>query len=100
MFLRLYLCVRSFIIYSPLFHNIPLQSLGYLNHVKFNVYFLMKTCFGEYSTRSLITICTVAFLLGSWSLRACVYTSTGQHISIADAMWLFIVTATTVGLYT
>lgn len=87
-------------IYSPLFRNIPLRPLGYLNHVKFNVYFLIKTCLEKYPTRSLITICTIGFLIGSWSLRASVYTSTGQHLCIADAMWLFIVTATTVGLYT
>ena len=98
-FLRLYLVVRFVLIHSRVVRNTPLQSVGYLNQVTINASFLMKIYLVKWPRRCLFTICILAFLIGSWSLRACVYTDTGAHLPIADAMWLFIVTATTVGLY-
>lgn len=98
-FLRLYLLGRSFMIHSPLVRNIPLRSIGYFNNVPINAYFLIKTYLAKWPTRCLLIFCTVIFLIGSWSLRACDYTSTGEHMSMSDTMWLFFITAMTIGLY-
>ncbi len=84
-------------IHSPLFRNIPLRSVAYLNHVSVNSFFLIKTYLEKWPARCLLAFCTLAFLIGSWSLRACDYKTTGEHMSMSDSMWLFIITATTVG---
>ena len=97
MFLRLYLLSRTFMIHSPLLRNIPLRSVAYFNHVSINVSFLFKTYLEQWPTRSLLAVCTVGFFIGSWSLRASIYTDTGEHLSMSNAMWLFVITATTVG---
>lgn len=97
-FLRLYLLGRSFMIHSPLVRNVPMRALGYLNHVPIDAYFLFKTYIEKYPTRCLTSSCIVVFLIGSWALRACDYKPTGEHMLMTDAMWLFIITSTTVGL--
>ncbi len=84
-------------IHSPLVRNIPLRSAAYFNHVSVNSYFLIKSYLEQWPIRSLSAFCTVVFLIGSWSLRACDYKTTGEHLSMSDSMWLFIITATTVG---
>jgi hypothetical protein len=98
-FARLYLVCRFLVFHSPLVHNASSQSLGSLNQVSMNFSFLMKTYLVQWPTRCLITFCLGVFLIGSWSLRACNYQSTTNHLPILDSMWLFIVTFTTVGLY-
>jgi hypothetical protein len=64
-----------------------------------DVFFLIKTLLEQSPIRCLVIFCTLIFLIGSWSLRACNYLPTDNHVSILDSMWLFIVTFTTVGLY-
>jgi hypothetical protein len=97
-FARIYLLCRSIIYHSHLVHNASSQSLGYLNRVSINFIFLIKTYLEKWPTRSLLTFSIFIFLIGSWSLRACSYNSKGQHLSMPDSMWLFIVTFTTVGM--
>ena len=97
-FLRLYLLSRSIVFHSPLVYNNALRSFGYLNEVSIDFFFLMKTYLERWPTRSLLIVCTVLFCTGCWSLRACNYTRTGEHLSISDAMWLFVMTFTTVGM--
>ena len=58
----------------------------------------MKIYLEQWPTRCLITICTITFFVGSWSLRACDYTNTREHLSMSNSMWLFVVTFTTIGL--
>ena len=96
---RLYLVCRFLLSHSRLVHNASSQSLGNLNRVPMGFFFLMKTYLEQWPTRCMIVFCSMVFLIGSWSLRACNYRSTGEHMSIFDAMWLFIVTFTTVGLW-
>ncbi|CAF3570910.1 unnamed protein product [Adineta steineri] len=97
MFARLYLFGRSIVFHSHLVRNISLRSISYLNQVSINFFFLMKIYLQQWPTRCLMTCCTIIFLIGSWSLRACSYKSSGEHLAIFDAMWLFIITFTTVG---
>ncbi|CAF2840393.1 unnamed protein product [Rotaria sp. Silwood2] len=97
MFLRLYLLGRSIMLHSHVIRDISLRSLGYLNQVSVDFFFLIKTFLEQWPARCLITFCTVAFFIGSWSLRACDYTTTKKHLSMPESMWLFIVTFTTIG---
>jgi hypothetical protein len=98
-FARIYLLCRLIMIHSHLVRNASSQSLGYLNQVSINFFFLVKTYLDRWPVRCLFTFCLLLFIVGSWSLRACNYTSTGEHVSMLDSMWLFIVTFTTVGRY-
>ncbi len=85
-------------IHSNSFRSVTLRSLGYLNNVSFDVMYLIKTYLEQWPTRCLVIFCTLAFFIGSWSLRACDYADTEGHMSMSDAMWLFIITFTTVGV--
>ena len=85
--------------HSHLMRDTASQSLGYLNEVSINIFFLYKTYLEQWPVRCLLAFCTFILLVASWSLRACNYYSTGAHMSMLDSMWLFIVTFTTVGLY-
>jgi hypothetical protein len=85
--------------HSHLVRDTSLRSIGYLNQVSVDFLFLMKTYIEQWPTRFLLTFCTIIFFIGSWSFRACDYTSTREHLAMSDAMWLFIVTFTTVGEY-
>ena len=96
-FLRLYLVGRTILFHSHLVRDASLQSLGYLNHVSINFFFLMKTFLEQYPIRSLSIFQTLAFFIGSWCTRACNYTSDGNHFSIGDSMWFYIVTFSTIG---
>ncbi|CAF5002622.1 unnamed protein product, partial [Rotaria sp. Silwood1] len=53
--------------------------------------------FQQSPTLCLVIFCTIVISIGSWSLRACDFTSVNEHISILDAVWLFIGPFTTVG---
>jgi hypothetical protein len=97
-FFRLYLLGRSIILHSHSVRNITLRSLGYLNHVSIDFFFLIKCYLDHWPIRCLISFCTVVFFIGSWSLHACDYKITKEHLSMSDAMWLFVITFTTVGL--
>ncbi|UJR32651.1 hypothetical protein I4U23_020111 [Adineta vaga] len=97
MFFRLYLLGRSMMFHSYLFRNASLRSLSCLNQVTIDFSFLLKTYLEQWPVRCLLTLIIIAFLIGSWSLRACNYLSTGDHVPLSDSMWLFIVTFTTVG---
>jgi hypothetical protein len=98
-FARLYLICRFLIFRSHLLRNASSQSLGYLNQVSIDFFFLIKTYLEQWPTRCLILWSTMIFLVGSWSLRACNYYPKDEHVPLLDSMWLFIVTFTTVGLY-
>jgi hypothetical protein len=84
--------------HSHLVHNASAQSLGYLNQVTIDFFFLVKTHLEQCPVRSLLMFSIFSLFIGSWSLRACNYTSTAEHLSMLDSMWLFVVTFTTVGM--
>ena len=84
--------------HSHLVHDASSQSLGYLNQVSINFSFLLKTYLEQWPTRCLFIFSIFLLFVGSWSLRACNYTSTAEHLSMLDSMWLFTVTFTTVGM--
>lgn len=96
-FARIYLLCRLIKLRSHLVQNASSQSLGCLNQVSINFFFLIKTYLDRWPTRCLFTFCVCLFFIGSWSLRACNYTVQTEHLSMMDSMWLFIVTFTTVG---
>ena len=98
-FARLYLICRLLIFHSLLIRKASSQSLGSLNQVSMNFFFVIKTYLEQWPTRCLIVFCGIVFLIGSWSLRACNYRLATAHVPMLDSMWLFIVTFTTVGLY-
>ena len=79
--------------------NVPLKLVGHFNHVQVDVFFLIKSYLVYRPIKCLLIIVTLVFLIGSWSLRACDYTSTREHVSMSDSMWLFVVTFTTIGGY-
>jgi len=97
-FARIYLFGRSIMLHSHLARNVSLRSMSYLNQVSIDFFFLIKTYLQIWPTRFLLIILTIVFLIGSWGLRACSYKAT-DHLSMLDAMWLFIITFTTVGEY-
>ncbi|CAF4960527.1 unnamed protein product, partial [Rotaria sp. Silwood1] len=97
MFLRLYLIWRVIMFHSPLFRNTSSRSVGYLNKVSIDYFFLIKAYLQQWPTRCLTIFCITVFLIGSWSLRACSYSSTDEHLTMQNAMWLFVITFTTVG---
>jgi hypothetical protein len=96
-FARIYLVCRFVMFHSPLVRDASSQSIGYLNEVSINFFFLIKTYLEQWPTRCLTTFCILLLFIGSWSLRACDYNATARHVSMLDSMWLFIVTFTTVG---
>jgi hypothetical protein len=98
-FARLYLFSRFILSRSSLVHNATSKSLGCLNQVSIDFFFLIKTYLEQWPVRCLAIICTTIFLIGSWSLRACDYQPTDSHVPLLDSMWLLIATFTTVGLY-
>ena len=97
MFLRLYLFGRSLLLHSQLIRNASLRSFSYLNHVSMDLFFLIKTALEQWPGRCLLTVCLSMFFIGSWSLRACVYQPSNEHLSMPNAMWLFMVTFATIG---
>ncbi|CAF1421201.1 unnamed protein product [Rotaria sp. Silwood1] len=97
MFARLYLFGRVIMFHSHLFRDVSLRSIGYLNKVSINFFFLMKTHLERFPTIWLTAFCVILCIIGSWCLRACSYLPNNQHLSVLDAMWLFIVTFSTVG---
>lgn len=82
--------------HSDLVRNSSMRSFGYMNKVSINFYFLMKTYLDTWATRSLLVLCAVWLVIGSWSLRACDYNA-NQHISVLDAIWLFVCTLAAIG---
>lgn len=98
-FLRLYLFSRLLMYYSSLYSNGSSECLGCLNRVPINVFFLMKTYLEQHPARCLLIFVFLIFCIGSWSLRVCNYRSATEHLTVFDAMWLFFVTFTTVGLF-
>ncbi|CAF3128291.1 unnamed protein product [Rotaria socialis] len=97
MFGRLYLVCRFIMFHSHLMHDALSQSVGYLNKISIDFFFLMKTYLEHSPIRCLTIFCLIIFLIGSWCLRACDYLPNREHVSMLDSMWLFIVTFTTVG---
>ncbi|CAF4679298.1 unnamed protein product [Rotaria sp. Silwood1] len=97
MFLRLYLLWRFIMFHSHLFRDASSRSVGYLNKVSIDYFFLIKTYLQQWPTRCLTAFCIIVFLVGSWSLRACSYSSTNEHLTMQNTMWLFVITFATVG---
>ncbi|CAF1186395.1 unnamed protein product [Rotaria sp. Silwood1] len=97
MFGRLYMWCRFITFHSHLVQDTSSQALGYLNRVSIDFFFVIKTYFQQSPTLCLVIFCTIVISIGSWSLRACDFTSVNEHISILDAVWLFIGPFTTVG---
>ncbi|CAF3689416.1 unnamed protein product [Rotaria sp. Silwood1] len=99
MFGRLYMWCRFITFHSHLVQDTSSQALGYLNRVSIDFFFVTKTYFQQSPTLCLVIFCTIVISIGSWSLRACDFTSVNEHISILDAVWLFIGPFTTVGMF-
>ncbi|CAF4490112.1 unnamed protein product [Rotaria socialis] len=97
MFCRLYLLARVVLFHSRVIHDTTSRSLGYLNRVSIDFIFVIKYYLEIWPMRSLMIFSSIFFFIGSWSFRACEYQPGENHISFQNAMWLCIVTFTTVG---
>ncbi|CAF2109996.1 unnamed protein product [Rotaria magnacalcarata] len=97
MFFRLYLFGRVLLFHSRVVRDVTLQSFSHFNRVPIDFTFVIKYYLQIWPTRSLMIFGTFLFFIGSWSFRACEYQPGVNHISFLDAMWLFIITFTTVG---
>ncbi|CAF1252990.1 unnamed protein product [Adineta ricciae] len=97
MFARLYLLCRTVTFHSHFLRDSSSRSIGYLNKVSINFFFVMKAYLEQSPGFCLGTICFVIFCMGTWSFRSCNYTSTHQHLSISNSMWLFFTLFSTVG---
>ncbi|CAF4996876.1 unnamed protein product [Rotaria sp. Silwood1] len=97
MFARLYLLFRPILYHSRLVHDAATQSIGYLNTVSINFLFVIKAYLTEWPERCLLVWCTIIFLVGGWSLRACDYLPNNEHIPLTDGMWLLFPILGTVG---
>ncbi|CAF1147478.1 unnamed protein product [Rotaria sordida] len=97
MFARIYLLCRSITFHSRFLRDSSSRSLGYLNKVPINFFFIIKAYLEQSPALCLVIFFMLMFCIGSWSLRACNYTTTNQHLPIANAMWMFMTLFTTVG---
>ncbi|CAF4248196.1 unnamed protein product [Rotaria sp. Silwood2] len=97
MFARLYLICRFMMFHSYLFRDASSRSIGYLNKISINFFFLIKSYLEQWPIGCLTIFCLILFLIGSWCLRACSYLPSNQHLPMLDSMWLFVITFTTVG---
>ncbi|CAF4912580.1 unnamed protein product, partial [Rotaria sp. Silwood1] len=75
MFGRLYMWCRFITFHSHLVQDTSSQALGYLNRVSIDFFFVIKTYFQQSPTLCLVIFCTIVIFIGSWSLRACDFTS-------------------------
>lgn len=85
--------------HSSVVHDAASQSLGYLNRISIDIIFVLKHYLDIWPTRSLMIFSIIFFFIGSWCIRACEYEPGFTQMSFPDAMWLCIVTFTTVGMY-
>ncbi|CAF3504324.1 unnamed protein product [Rotaria sp. Silwood1] len=97
MFARLYLIFRFMMFHSHLFLDASSRSIGYLNKISIDYFFLIKTYLEKDPIRTLTILCICLFLIGSWCLRACHCSPASEQASMLNSMWLFVVTFTTVG---
>nr|ACD54734.1 small conductance calcium-activated potassium channel-like protein [Adineta vaga] len=97
MFARLYLLCRTITFHSHFLRDSSSRSIGYLNKVPINFAFIMKAYIEQSPTFSLGTFCLLIVTMGSWSFRACNYTSSYRHLPMMNSVWLFFTLFTTVG---
>ncbi|CAM4881884.1 unnamed protein product [Rotaria socialis] len=97
MFFRLYLFGRVLMFHLRVVRDVTSQSLSHFSRVSIDFTFVIKYYLQIWPTRSLMISGTFLFFIGSWSFRACEYQSGVNQISFLNAMWLFIITFTTVG---
>ncbi|UJR17545.1 hypothetical protein I4U23_004441 [Adineta vaga] len=80
MFARLYLLCRTITFHSHFLRDSSSRSIGYLNKMPINFAFIMKAYIEQSPTFSLGTFCLLIVTMGTWSFRACNYTSYGDLI--------------------
>jgi uncharacterized membrane protein len=97
MFLRLYFIYRALVLHTQVMENVGTGLVGYMNSVHFSFPFITKIFFKEYPFKTLLVLWVVAFLIGSWSYRACEFHKDTGHLNYSLACWLYSVTFTTVG---
>ena len=96
-FARLYLLCRAVTYHSRFLRDSSSQSLGCLNQVPIDFFFIIKAYLEQSPAFCLMLFFLSMFAVGSWSLRACDYTADRRHLPIGNATWLFLTLFTTVG---
>ncbi len=99
MFARLYLLCRTITFHSRFLRDSSLRSLGYLNKVPIDFFFIIKAYLQQSPEFCLIVFVILMVCIGSWSLRACDYRAARGHLSMMDSLWLFFTLFTTVGKF-
>ncbi|CAF2375522.1 unnamed protein product [Rotaria sp. Silwood2] len=108
MFARLYLIARSVTLHSPLVSAASSRTIGYLNRVPITISFILRALLQTYPALSWTFVMIVTLLIATWSLRVCekamwwpinplLSQSTESTSTFSSAIWLTIVTFTTVG---
>ncbi|CAF1156313.1 unnamed protein product [Rotaria sordida] len=108
MFARLYLIARSVTLHSPLVSAASSRTIGYLNRVPITISFILRALLQTYPALSWTCVMVVTLLVATWSLRVCekamwwpinplLARSTESTSTFSSAIWLTIVTFTTVG---
>lgn len=105
MFARLYLIARSVTLHSQLVNTASSQTIGYLNRVPITISFILRACLQMYPAGIWSSVMVLTLLIFTWSLRACERnmwlpinsTSTSSIVTFSSAMWVTVVTFTTVG---
>ena len=98
MFLRLYFIYRALVLHTQVIENVGTGATGYMNNVHFSFPFITKIFFKQYPFTTLFGLSVIAFLIGSWSYRACEFNKDSGHLNYSVACWLYTVTFTTVGM--
>ncbi|CAF3405258.1 unnamed protein product [Rotaria socialis] len=108
MFARLYLVARSVTLHSPLVNAASSRTIGYLNRVPITISFILRALLQTYPAGSWTCVMVITLLIATWALRACEAAMWLPKISVSpqpndststfsSAVWLTIVTFTTVG---
>ena len=97
MFLRLYFVYRALVLHTSVMENVGTGLIGYMNRIHFSFPFMTKIFFKAHPFKTLLAVSILAFLVGSWSYRACEFHKDTGHMDYSTACWLYTVSFTTVG---
>ena len=97
MFLRLFFVYRALVLNTSVMENVGTGVIGYMNKIDFSFTLMTKIFFKAHPFKTLVAVSGLAFLIGSWSYRACEFHKDTGHMNYSKACWLYTVTFTTVG---
>ena len=108
MFARLYLLARSVTLHSQLVNAASSRTIGYLNRVPITISFILRSILQTYPALSWILVMITTLIISTWTLKVCetnhwlpiekpFVKKNSSASTLNSALWLTIVTFTTVG---